>query len=375
MDMHILETMHNLFKKHGYEIRAVGGCVRDYILGVPCADLDFATNATPEQMMAMEDKEWRVLPTGIDHGTVTFMSPLGSFEVTTLRRDVETDGRHATVEFTDDWKVDAERRDFTFNAMSYCYEWGLFDYFDGQTDIQNGKVKFVGDAAKRIQEDALRIIRYFRFKAKFGLNSHPHPPAILENIHLLKKVSVERVWSEIKKAALDPRSFGFFLEDMAFSCVYDQYQFYMGTPTQINYGQLSRIVPAIAIGLSLTPTKAADFAETFKLSTQETKEILFAAHWRGMLMTDETIEDLIMDQVDPVWILHLAANRNCVEKAKEVIKNTRVVHFPVSGADLLGMGMKPGQEIGLMLTRLRNIWRESRYKMIKVELLEHVHVV
>jgi poly(A) polymerase len=152
------------------KVRFVGGAVRDTLLGIDVADVDLATTYSPEQVMALlKDKGIKVVPTGLAHGTVTVVLPDGPIEVTTLRCDVATDGRHATVSFTDDWREDAARRDFTMNALYADPLTGaIFDYFGGIDDLEARRVRFIGDPLKRIAEDHLRILRYFRFHARFG---------------------------------------------------------------------------------------------------------------------------------------------------------------------------------------------------------------
>ncbi len=153
----------------GYQILAVGGCVRNALLFRPVVDVDMATNAPPEQVIACAKAAGlRVVPTGLDHGTVTVVSSGTPHEVTTFRRDVETDGRHAVVAYTDDVTQDAARRDFTMNAL-YCTADGtVIDPLGGLPDLRAGRVRFVGDPAQRIAEDHLRILRFFRFHADFA---------------------------------------------------------------------------------------------------------------------------------------------------------------------------------------------------------------
>jgi poly(A) polymerase len=150
-------------------IRFVGGAVRDSLLQLPVQDVDIATPLHPSEVMALAQAAGlKAIPTGIDHGTVTLVAQHKPFEVTTLRRDVNTDGRRATVAFTDDWQADAARRDFTINALYLDSNKQLFDYFGGQADLQARRVRFIGDAELRIAEDALRILRFFRFSARYS---------------------------------------------------------------------------------------------------------------------------------------------------------------------------------------------------------------
>ena len=151
--------------------RYVGGAVRDQLLHLPVSDLDLATKLRPDEVVErLEAAKIRPVPTGIDHGTVTAISSGSPYEVTTLRRDVTTDGRRATVAFTDDWEEDAARRDFTINALSADPRTGhVFDYFGGKDDLVARHVRFIGEPLERIAEDHLRILRFFRFHARFGL--------------------------------------------------------------------------------------------------------------------------------------------------------------------------------------------------------------
>jgi len=152
------------------QTRYVGGAVRDDLLDLPVNDVDLATRLQPIDVMSrLEAARIKAVPTGIDHGTITAVSDGHPFEITTLRRDVSTDGRRATVAFTDDWKEDAARRDFTINALSADPMTGeIFDYFGGLDDLANRHIRFIGDPLMRIAEDHLRILRFFRFHARFG---------------------------------------------------------------------------------------------------------------------------------------------------------------------------------------------------------------
>ncbi|HSR72244.1 MAG TPA: CCA tRNA nucleotidyltransferase, partial [Kiloniellales bacterium] len=153
----------------GHEARFVGGCVRDALAGRPVRDLDIATRATPTEVIELlEIADIKTVPTGLAHGTVTAVTGGRAFEITTLREDVETYGRHARVAFTDDWKADAARRDFTINALSCAPDGTLYDFFGGIADLKAGRIRFVGDARARITEDYLRLLRFFRFQAHYG---------------------------------------------------------------------------------------------------------------------------------------------------------------------------------------------------------------
>lgn len=183
--------------------RYVGGAVRDKLLGLPISDVDLATRLKPgEVVRRLEAARIKAVPTGIDHGTITAVSGGHPFEITTLRRDVSTDGRRATVAFTDDWKEDAARRDFTINALSADPVTGeIFDYFEGLKDLEGRHIRFIGDPLKRIAEDHLRILRFFRFHARFG-QGEPDAAALdacTARANDLMALSRERIADELIK--------------------------------------------------------------------------------------------------------------------------------------------------------------------------------
>lgn len=189
-------------RANGGEARIVGGAVRDALLGRTAHEIDFACTLPPEKMMDVLAKQGiKTVPTGIEFGTITAVIDGQGYEITTLRRDVDTDGRHATVAFTDDWQGDAARRDFTMNALYLDTAGKLYDYFGGQKDAAEGRVHFIGDAAQRIQEDVLRILRFFRFYAWFGRGviDAEGLAACRAAAGLIPQLSVERVWREIMK--------------------------------------------------------------------------------------------------------------------------------------------------------------------------------
>ena len=183
--------------------RYVGGAVRDDLLGLPVNDIDLATRIVPEEVVErLERARIKAVPTGIDHGTVTAVSDGHPFEITTLRRDVSTDGRRATVAFTDDWKEDAARRDFTINALFADPLTGeLFDYFGGLADLEQRHVRFIGDPFQRIAEDHLRILRFFRFHARFdaGTPDEAALDACTARANDLVALSRERIADELLK--------------------------------------------------------------------------------------------------------------------------------------------------------------------------------
>lgn len=195
--------------RDGEEARVVGGAVRNALLHLPVGEVDVATSAVPKQVMRrVAAAGWKAVPTGIEHGTVTVVIEKHPFEVTTLRQDVETFGRKARVEFGRDWVADAQRRDFTINALSVSAAGEVFDYVGGLDDIAARRVRFIGDPAQRIAEDFLRILRFFRFHAHFA-SGPPDEAGLAACIRAradLDQLSRERVRMELVKLVVAPRA-------------------------------------------------------------------------------------------------------------------------------------------------------------------------
>jgi poly(A) polymerase len=194
----------------GEETRVVGGAVRNALLDLAVHEIDVATTAVPEEIVRrVTAAGFKPVPTGIEHGTVTVVIDKQPFEVTTLRQDVETDGRHAKVAFGRDWKADAERRDFTINALSAGRDGTVYDYVGGLADLPDRRVRFIGEPKKRIEEDYLRILRFFRFHAAYGAGGHPYAEGIAACIvgrGGLDALSRERVRMEVLKLVVAPHA-------------------------------------------------------------------------------------------------------------------------------------------------------------------------
>lgn len=204
-----LQALFKALNRDGGEARVVGGAVRNTLLGTKVSDVDLATTHLPQDTVRLATEAgFKPVPTGIEHGTITVVVQGHPFEVTTLRQDVETNGRHAKVAFGTDWKVDAERRDFTINALYVTADGTIIDHVGGLADIESRTLRFIGDAEQRIREDYLRILRFFRFFAWYG-SGRPEADGLRASARLkdgLSQLSAERVWSELKKllSAPDP---------------------------------------------------------------------------------------------------------------------------------------------------------------------------
>jgi poly(A) polymerase len=195
-----LSEILSLLDKAGEEARVVGGAIRNTLLGEPRGDVDIATTAVPAEVMRRAERAgFKPVPTGIEHGTVTVVADGRPFEVTTLREDIETFGRHARVVFGRSWRRDAERRDFTMNALSASRDGTIHDYVGGRADIAARRVRFIGNPATRIAEDYLRILRFFRFHAAYGEGA-PDPDALVACVAAragLEQLSRERIRMEL----------------------------------------------------------------------------------------------------------------------------------------------------------------------------------
>jgi poly(A) polymerase len=205
-----LPRLLSVLDRDGEEARVVGGAVRNALLDKPIHEIDVATTAVPDEVVKrVTAAGFKPVPTGIEHGTVTVVIDKHPFEVTTLRQDVETYGRHAKVAFGRDWQADAERRDFTINALSATREGAVYDYVSGLDDLKERRVRFIGDPAKRIAEDYLRILRFFRFHAAYGTSDHPDPvglAACIAGRDGLDQLSRERVRMELMKLVVAPHA-------------------------------------------------------------------------------------------------------------------------------------------------------------------------
>ena len=214
------------------EIRFVGGCVRKSISGENIDDIDLATSLEPNEVKKRLNKEnIKVIDTGISHGTITVILNNKKFEITTLRKDISTDGRHAKVEFTINWEEDASRRDFTINAIYSDIEGRIFDPLNGISDLKNGIIKFIGDPEERIQEDYLRILRYFRFFIHYSKIDHDQKNigAIKKHINGLNKISNERIFDELKKMVSLKNAHNLFLNNISKDIIlniFPQFKYY-----------------------------------------------------------------------------------------------------------------------------------------------------
>ena len=367
-------------------IRFVGGAVRNSLMDLPVSDIDAATDYHPEEAMKLlKAKGFKVIPTGIDHGTVTAVLDGDVIEVTTLRRDVETDGRRAVVAFTNEWQADAERRDFTINAIYAAIDGTLFDPCGGIADIKQGRIRFIGMAMDRIKEDALRILRLFRFQAHYGrVPLEQDALSAVENtVALIDGLSVERISDELNKLMLAVKP-SEVLKIMQEAGVLKRCM--NATPIEIQAmeslieRETRYKVPIKALRrlLALTDCHASGLLKSWNSSNKAQKhalqcEELIAGLGRGFPAVLEWKKLIYRYNHEVVVDCYLISNTGDHDQASfEVLQDWDVPVFPVAGADMLQLGHEPGPELGKLLKDLEKQWLEEDFEPSHEALLERL---
>ncbi len=399
-----------LLDQFGEEGRLVGGCVRDEHLGLTPNDYDIAATPEPEQTAAiMRQAGYKVIPTGLDHGTISVLTPLGIIQVTTLRRDVSTDGRHAQVSFSRDFAVDAARRDFTINALYEDQHGKIYDFFGGLTHLREKKLVFVGDAAQRIREDYLRILRFFRFQARFGFEADPEAlDAIVASKDGLVQLSRERVQHEIW-GFLDCEKVSTGLVAMTELGVMPLIL------SRVNWVELNHLPalwdehasipsqrPEIRLALALllsgivTREGIADVCHSLRCSKRQRDymSVLICGYGDFMASLDSwdkigQLPDLFMHHLEPAWRLWLrcqvkvgpyhATNLARLREIEEHFGHIRRAKLPLATKELTSRFCLHGKDIGVILSQLtrsyRNgVWKteEEAYRLVETEILPPV---
>ncbi len=351
-----LERMAQALAPH--ELRLVGGVVRDWIHHTQVStDIDLATTATPDDMLKqLTDAGFKVIPTGLDHGTVTVVADGYTFEITTLREDVHTDGRHATVSFVDDWYTDSCRRDFTMNAL-YCTLGGdVYDYHDGLSDLEEGRVRFIGDAATRLEEDWLRLLRYFRFRARLSDASAIEPElkdVLAQAVPQLGVLSVERIgveWRKLLSYDAPQQS----LQDMQNLDVFKQLELPQPNIEALNTKTNDHLTREVMLfGLADTAWFKAKPLQHTKAEQQALGQLAkavaeqtYTALWQLVYVyRRETVERLLC----------LRGNQQQLRQLADVQEK----EFPLSGADVMAVGMDAGPRVGEVLKKLEHEWLQQ----------------
>jgi tRNA nucleotidyltransferase/poly(A) polymerase len=375
----------------GGEARVAGGAVRNALMREPVGEIDIATTLTPEQVMkAGETARLGVHPTGIDHGTITLVVGGKPFEVTTLRVDVETFGRKARVAFTDDWAADALRRDFTMNAL-YCSRGGkIYDPTNGYEDILRKRVKFVGSPAARIKEDALRVLRFFRFHARYGAGAPDRQglAACVRHKARLKTLSSERIRQELFKLLEAKRAVDT-IKLMASRQVLKVLFPVVGSLNPLarmaKTDQALGLAPDAVLRLSLVAKNAFSLRERLRLTNAEVRRLeAIAAHASPTPKLRERERRVVLyhlgqeawrDTVRLAWAK--AKDPVASKKWKDLLAfadEWAIPRFPLTGKDLIARGLKPGPAVGRELGRLEDWWIASDFAADNESLLRKLEL-
>ncbi len=363
---HHVELIIRILQKNGYEAYAVGGCVRDTLLGREPGDWDITTSALPEQVKALFH---RTIDTGIEHGTVTVMMDHVGYEVTTYRIDGEyEDGRHPKqVEFTSNLLEDLKRRDFTINAMAYSRSTGIVDAFDGMGDLENKMIRCVGEAMERFTEDALRILRAIRFSAQLGFSIEEKTwEAIFKIAPNIQKVSKERIQAELTKTLLSehPEYMKQVYEtgissfvSVAFSRIPWKHLDIPATLPKKKYVRWAAFLRLV------TPEQAVQVLKDLKLDNDTIAKVRTLVTWSGRALAEEAAAvRRAMSQMEPeVWDALMELNdysepiRNLSSRIRTNGDCISLKNLAVKGADLITAGVKPGKEMGSFLNQMLDL--------------------
>ncbi len=373
--------------------RFVGGCVRDGILAIAVKDVDLATPLLPEAVMKLLAKSGiKTIPTGIDHGTVTAVVGKKHFEITTLRRDVATDGRRAVVAYTDNWREDAERRDFTVNALYADAQGEITDYFNGRADLHANYVRFIGDPNQRIAEDALRILRFFRFFAHYGVGVADKDAltACAANAAKIDNLSGERIQQEMFKLLVADDA-----ADVIDMMQENKILKYV-LPVSVNVTSLKKL-SALSKTIIIYPVDPILALMALLRSVKGDKLPIIqsiAARWKlskahYLRLCDLCVRDCPIQgkNEEKLWKKHIRnfGKRLFIEevllsmaerfdeqtglKAMALVQDWNIPEFPVTGDDLIHAGLKSGKDLGVLLENLEEYWEENNYTPSKEELL------
>nr|WP_194249906.1 CCA tRNA nucleotidyltransferase [Sphingomonas ursincola] len=352
----------------GNQCRYVGGAVRDALLGIEATDIDIATRLLPEDVIArLEAAGIRAVPTGLAHGTVTAVMPRGPVEITTLRRDVTTDGRHAEVAFTDDWREDAARRDFTINALfADPATLEVTDYFSGLEDLEAGLVRFIGDAGERILEDHLRILRYFRFHARFGGAVDAEAVAACsEHAERLKALSRERIARELLLllGAADPLASARLMADGGI------WKVVLPEMAENGLDRLAELLARehalgaernallrLAALLPTEPLLADTVAARLRLSKAQRLALArFATPWPASGTARQVAAGVQPEELVAPWLL-LRAPDAMLATGWQSLQDWQVPVFPLGGRDIIALGIQAGPQVAKALGEIRRRW-------------------
>lgn len=384
-----IKYIFDILEEKNEETRFVGGCLRNLILNKDSDDIDLATTLIPNEVLnRLIKKKIKVIKSGISHGTIIAILNKKKIEITTLREDIKTDGRHAKVKFTDDWITDSNRRDFTINALSCNFDGDLFDYHNGLKDLKNGNIKFIGSAEERIREDFLRILRFFRFYSFYG-------KAKIKNSYIkifkktssnIKKLSSERIYSEFKKILIANNSYEVLnlmkITKVLKNIIFDNsdlkrlknLEFIPSLKTEADFSIILSII-----------IKEKNLFKIFKklnlsnLEKKKVKNIIFYQKKINFKEIEHNINKYIYICGKDLFIGLLIYDfakypiKNKIKKyinLLNLIKKSKIPKFPLAGKDVIKLGIKTGPSVGKILKLVENWWLENKTKPIRKDCLK-----
>ena len=384
-----LRGLRKQFQSKGFDIRVVGGAVRDFLNGQIPHDVDLCTDAFPDEQLALyQEFGLHFIPTGEKHGTYTVVINGEGYEITSLRTESEHDGRYAKMAFTRDWTEDASRRDLTINAMALTFDGEIVDPFGGLNDLRLGLVRFVGNAEERMEEDYLRILRYFRFLGRYGeehsAKANIPGDELYRTVGGLQNISAERIWSEMKKIIAHP-SASWILPLMEYHSVLDIIQF-PGPTDKWRFFDLKEAGCTDPILLTVACMYICDresidrLAARLKWSTDEIEVARKIAEYKDVPAPIAEARHQLIHNRHPhaeeglKHVLSKVVEFYTVGGAMYVnyFKNFVKPQFPVTGDDMVSLGIKPGAAIGAELKRLKTEWMNGGYTATREELLAMV---
>mgnify|MGYP001499809533 CR=1 FL=1 len=374
--------------------RFVGGCVRKYLSNDNTDDIDIATTLSADQIKEkFKDTKFNVVETGIKHGTVTIVTDKYNLEITTLRKDVETFGRHAKVEYIDDWQLDSERRDFTINAIYLDINGKIFDPQMGTIDLKNNNVKFIGDPQKRIEEDYLRIIRFLRFKIMYDSKAELSTiNAIKQNLDGIKKISKERILTELYKI-LDLKNFinlneNTYLKEI-FSLIFPEFENLKRLERLVKICDYTQVNKELLLAVLLIDEKNNHeyFIHKYNVSNNIkenlhmfTKNLIMMRANKDFFKKDlqKNIYLNEKNHLIDLNILNFVINeklklKDFSETLKKILQSKKQ-KFPVDGKYLMDNGMKQGSQMGKVLKKIEKEWINNNFKISDEKMKEIIRL-
>ncbi len=391
-----LLLLNNIFNgTHGDNLRIVGGAIRNFLLNKEISDFDLSTTFLPEQTIEiLKQNNIKYFPIGIGFGTVVAVINNKMFEITTTREDIKTDGRHAEVKFTQNFEIDAKRRDFTFNALYLDFHNNLFDYFNGIEDLMKGIVRFIGNAENRIQEDYLRILRFFRFYCYYGI--------VLDNQGLKYSIKYKDKLTTLSSERIKAEMFKILLSDYPIKTLHimnqngilqiitsiDDFDF---NKIELLYSIKkyikNNVSAELVLSLLLKNTDELDILRNkWKLSKKENNKIFnLLLHKGDKIYNKKQIQELLFYSNDKNHVIDLViinAILNDINNPQDYINNLinfiqsiKIPSFPINGNDLEKLDIKNKEDYGKIISILKQAFIESDFKLTKEELLNKVNTI